>query len=314
MFTSLSASVRRLYNSFTKFSLSIGIGLSILFFSLNTTLHFLQYNSLAEFFLTIITFIPISSLSQYITKDLVIRLQRNDYELLAGILNRFFGNITELYFILIAIVKREPVITQTALTGSLISSYLIIFDTSLLFGSFRYTRQYYPAIITRVNTQVLVISLVSITIPIAFRNWSEGNESGLLTVSRDSAIILLAEFWLRVFYRYPCHIVLYRKIDYSKNSQSYSIYTEITILIFLTVTLAFISVYLLAAIYTPSEKLQLSETFIGLIIILSILVTINHIVTIICSREEGIAWVIEIAFSSSIRISLFVFPLTIIFG
>ena len=110
MFTSLSASVRRLYNLFIKFSLPIGIGLSILFFSLSTALHFVQRDSLAEFFLAIITFVPISSLSRYTTEDLVIRLQRNDYELLAGILNGLFGNIAELCFVLIAVIKREPVI------------------------------------------------------------------------------------------------------------------------------------------------------------------------------------------------------------
>jgi Ca2+:H+ antiporter len=50
----------------------------------------------------------------------------------------------------------------------------MIFGTSLLFGGFRYIRQYYPAIIARVNAQILVVSLVSITIPIAFRSWSKG--------------------------------------------------------------------------------------------------------------------------------------------
>jgi Ca2+:H+ antiporter len=105
-----SLSARRLYNSFTKFSLPIGIGLSILFFSLSTALYFVQRGSLAEFFLAIITFLLISSLSRYVTKDLVIRLQRNDYELLAGILNGFFGNIAELCFVLMAVVRREPII------------------------------------------------------------------------------------------------------------------------------------------------------------------------------------------------------------
>ena len=75
---------------------------------------------------------------------------------------------------LIAVVKREPVIAQTALTRSLISNCLMIFGTSLLFGGIRNARQYYPAIIARVNTQILVISLVSITIPTAFKSWSKG--------------------------------------------------------------------------------------------------------------------------------------------
>jgi Ca2+:H+ antiporter len=174
MLTSFSASVRRLYDLFTKFSLPIGIGLSILFFSLGTVLHFVQRGSLTEFLVAIITMIPLSSLSRYATEELVIRLQLNDYELLAGLLNGFFGNIAELCFVLMAVARGESVIAQTALTGALISSCLMIFGTSLLFGGIRNARQYYPAIIARANAQLLVVSLVSISIPTAFRIWSEG--------------------------------------------------------------------------------------------------------------------------------------------
>jgi len=99
-----------------------------------------------------------------------------------------------------------------------------------------------------------------------------------------------------------------------KEKQSYSIYAEIPILIFSTVALVFTSVYLVEAVHAPSEKLKLSETFVGLVIIPSTLATVDHVVAIIRSREEGIAWVIETAFGSSIRIALFVFPLAVIFG
>jgi hypothetical protein len=110
MLTALSARARRLHDLLAKFSLPIGIGLSILFFSLSTALHFTQRASLAEFFVATITLVPVSSLSQYATQDLVIKLQRNDYELLAGVLNRVFGNITELCFVLTAVARRESVI------------------------------------------------------------------------------------------------------------------------------------------------------------------------------------------------------------
>lgn len=165
MLTSLSASVRRLYNLFTKFSLPIGVRLSILFFSLSTALHFVQRGSLAEFLVAIITIVPVSLLSRYTTEDLVIRIQQNDYELLAG-LNGFFGSIVELCFVLIAVVRRKSVIPQTALTRVLISSCLMIFSTSLLFGGIRHACQYYPAIIARANAQLLVVNLVNISIPI----------------------------------------------------------------------------------------------------------------------------------------------------
>lgn len=174
MLSSLSARARRLHGLFTKFSLPIGIGLSVLFFSLSTALHFVQRASLAEFLVAVITIVPVSSLNRYATQDLVIRLQRNDYELLAGLLNGLLGNITELCFVLIAVARRETIIAQTALTGALISNCLMIFGTCLVFGGIEHERQYYPIATARTNAQLLVVSLVSISVPTAFKSWSEG--------------------------------------------------------------------------------------------------------------------------------------------
>ncbi len=74
MLTSLLARARRLYDLLAKFSLPIGIGLLILFFSLSTALHFTQRASLVEFFIATIIIVLVSSLSQYITQDLIIKL------------------------------------------------------------------------------------------------------------------------------------------------------------------------------------------------------------------------------------------------
>jgi Ca2+:H+ antiporter len=101
-----------------------------------------------------------------------------------------------------------------------------------------------------------------------------------------------------------------------KNDQKerYGIYANISILICSTVALVFASIYLLEAVSAPSKILQLSESFVGLVIIPSILATVDHIAAVFRSQKEGIAWIIETALGSSIRISLFVFPLAVIFG
>jgi Ca2+:H+ antiporter len=76
--------------------------------------------------------------------------------------------------VLTAVARRESVIAQTALTGALISSCLMVFGTCLFFGGIQHERQYYPITIARANAQLLVVSLVSISIPTAFKSWSEG--------------------------------------------------------------------------------------------------------------------------------------------
>jgi Ca2+:H+ antiporter len=91
-------------------------------------------------------------------------------------------------------------------------------------------------------------------------------------------------------------------------------YTNISILICSTLAIIFASIYLLEAVHAPSEKLKLSESFVRLVTIPSILATVDHVAAVLRSQREGIAWIIETAFGSSIRISLFVFPLAVIFG
>jgi calcium/proton exchanger cax len=86
-------------------------------------------------------------------EDLIFKLRTSSHsevcpQRLNLVLNRVFGNIAELYFVLTAVARRESVIAQTALTGALISSCLVVFDTCIFFGGIQYERQYYP---TRVS-------------------------------------------------------------------------------------------------------------------------------------------------------------------
>ena len=104
------------------------------------------------------------------------------------------------------------------------------------------------------------------------------------------------------------------KNEVNKEKQPYTTYANILVLICSTPALVFASIYLLEAVHAPSEKLKLSESFVGLVTIPSILATVDHVAAILRSQKEGIAWIIETAFGSSIRISLFVFPLAVIFG
>jgi Ca2+:H+ antiporter len=100
----------------------------------------------------------------------------------------------------------------------------------------------------------------------------------------------------------------------NKQERPYTIYANILILICSIPALVFASIYLLKAVHALSEKLKLSESFVGLVTIPSILATVDHVAAVLRSQKEGIAWIIEAAFSSSVRISLFVFPFAVIFG
>jgi len=94
----------------------------------------------------------------------------------------------------------------------------------------------------------------------------------------------------------------------------YPIYVDILIFAGSLTAMIFASMFVLEAIDAPTQRMNLSKSFVGLVIMPSIIASVEHITAALRSRKEGIAWIIEIAFGSSIRISLFVFPLAVIVG
>lgn len=74
-----------------------------------------------------------------------------------------------------AVVDGKHLIAKTALTGSIVSSCLMTFGTCLVCGGIFHKQQFYPLVIARLNAQLLVVSLVSVTLPTAFQLFSKGS-------------------------------------------------------------------------------------------------------------------------------------------
>ncbi len=94
----------------------------------------------------------------------------------------------------------------------------------------------------------------------------------------------------------------------------YPIHVDTFILIISLISMVLVSFYITESIEAPSETLKLSKSFVGLVVMPTIIASVEHITAILRSRKENVAWIIEIAFGSCIRIALFVFPLAVIIG
>lgn len=88
-------------------------------------------------------------------------------------------NIAEICFVCTAVVLKQPLLAKTALIGSVLSSCLMTFGTCLLSGGVATERLFYPIVVARANAQLLVVSLVSITLPTAFQSFSIGRHAHL---------------------------------------------------------------------------------------------------------------------------------------
>lgn len=105
-----------------------------------------------------------------------------------------------------------------------------------------------------------------------------------------------------------------RETQSEEDIPRHPIYLVVLMLIFSLTAMSFTSIYVLEAVEASSQSMNLSKSFVGLVIMLSIIASVEHITAILRSCKESIAWIIEVAFGSSIRISLLVFLLSVIFG
>jgi Ca2+:H+ antiporter len=225
------------------------------------------------------------------------------------------------------------------------------FGTCLLLGTISESRDTYPIVFARTNAQLLVVSLISIILPTAFATWSEDahseGHSSLVSVSHGCAIVLLLEFVSYSLYCYFIHIRdrhlpinvksaivqaglfatttacakvepegILRKLrkTVQDSKPRYPVYIDILILIPGVVAQVFTSLYILEALESSAKTLHLSHSFVGLVMIPLILSSVELITAAIRSRKEGPAWVSGLAFGSCIRITLFVFPVAVLFG
>ncbi|PWI65036.1 hypothetical protein PCL_07448 [Purpureocillium lilacinum] len=285
-------------------------------------------------------------------------MQENDYEFAAGLFSGVFGNIAEICFVITAVVDGKHLIAKTALTGSIVSSCLMTFGTCLVCGGIFHKQQFYPLVIARLNAQLLVVSLVSVTLPTAFQLFSKESSTGLIAVSRGSAVVLLVEFFCYLWFFYHTHVdiasdtpsiqsalvasglsathavpELTNLLNESKGACSLRAlregalefhpgigntrrpwYMDALVLICAVVGMVFASIFLLEGVHAPTHTLHLSESFVGLIVMPLVLASVEYVSHALRCRREGIAWIVDAAFGSSIRISLFVFPVAIIVG
>jgi Ca2+:H+ antiporter len=278
---------------------------------------------------------------------------RYDYDLSQLVANNAYRNMTELCFAIIAVIRGESLVAQTALTGSIISSCLVIFGTCLLVRGITQVKeqQSYPIIIARTNAQLLVVSLVSIALPTAFKTWSQDSGSSILYISRGASIILLLEYMSYIWFSYHTHTQLGERelpnmqtgliaaslapvaianpkelildlkqlrasAQEARRTPRYPIYVDVIIMTISLTAMILASIYVIEAIEAPSRALGLSKSFVGLVVMPSIIASFEHIMAVVHSRNQNqeIAWIIELALGSSIRISLFVFPITVLVG
>ncbi|TFK23975.1 calcium ion transporter [Coprinopsis marcescibilis] len=170
-------------------------------------LHYTHQSPTMIFVFCCLGIIPLAALLGLGTEQIALRTSQS----VGGLLNATLGNIVEMIIAGIALKKCELELVQSSLLGGLLSNLLLVLGCAFIVGGFKFPQQEFQPMVAQLNSSLLIVSVISLIIPVAFHLYLEdklapGTEVDvLLRLSHGSAIILLLVYFAYLFFQFYSH-------------------------------------------------------------------------------------------------------------
>lgn len=234
-----------------------------------------------------------------------------------GLLAATIGNLPELMMGIWSIKYGMLPMVKSALIGSIISNMLLVLGVSIFFGGIKFRDQSFNKLVARTNFNMLLLAMSAIVVMASLNRYGMMQEKLLISMSVKVAIVLIAVYILGLVFSLYTHGNQF-VISESKDNEEWKSPGKVRIivlgLVLSSVLLFILSERLISNIKGIVETYNVSQEFLGIILI-PILGNIGENVSaIMCALKNKVNLSLEIAIGSSIQISLFVTPLLIIFA
>ena len=265
------------------------------------------------FFSAALSIVPIARLIGNSTEQLATYTG----DAIGGLLNATFGNFPELIIAIIALKAGLHGMVLASLAGAILANLLLAMGVSFLVGGVKFHNQDYNITSIRVYSSMMLIAVISLTIPSGFH---------ILTVDKGAienenslniylAIVLLTGYVLYLFFMIKTHPDFFRSEGeghHEEHEGRWSITRALATLVVASVLAAFMSEVLVGAAEETGEVLGMSSVFIGVIFLAIVGGAAESISAISMAAKNKMDLSIGIALGSSIQIALFVAPMLVI--
>ena len=300
------------------------------------------------FVLNFVAIVPLAALLSVGTEE--IALYSGD--VVGGLLNATFGNAVELIVSVLALVKREIVIVQTSLIGSILSNLLLVLGMAFVAGGFNRSEQKFNTTIASTAASMLTVSCASLIVPTAFHMASATDtDAGIAGLSRGTSVILLLVYASYLVFQLKTHEHLYaaasektptekllrrRRRDGAapeaeaeregqgegaagddegaEDEPELTLVFALALLAGSTALVALCAECLVSSIDHLVEHSGVSRVFVGLILLPIVGNAAEHATAVTVAAKDKMDLSIGVAVGSSMQIALLVVPLTVILG
>jgi Ca2+:H+ antiporter len=234
-----------------------------------------------------------------------------------GLLAATVGNIPELMMGIWSIKYGMIALVQASLIGSIINNMLLGLGIAVVFGGFKFKEQNFNSIIARTNFNMLLLAMSSMIVIATLNRYSVVLDAVIISISVKVAVLLIGVYILGLIFSLYTHnnlFVISEYIEEKKATVNKSVIESAVVLICISVLLYFTSEKLIYNIRDLTKDYNISQEFIGIILIPLLGNIGENVSTIMCAIQNKVDMSLEIAIGSSIQISLFVTPVLVVFS
>ncbi|HEY5746169.1 MAG TPA: calcium/proton exchanger [Chryseolinea sp.] len=265
------------------------------------------------FFSAALSIIPIARLIGNSTEQLATYTG----DAIGGLLNATFGNFPELIIAIVALKAGLHGMVLASLAGAILANLLLAVGVSFLVGGLKFHNQDYNATSIRVYSSMMLIAVISLTIPSGFHILTATAPSidheNLLNL--NLAFVLLIGYVLYLLFMIKTHPDFFRSEGGAHDEgheDRWSLTRALATLVVASVLAAFMSEVLVGAAEETGKVLGMSSVFIGVIFLAIVGGAAESISAVTMGAKNKMDLSIGIALGSSIQIALFIAPVLVI--
>jgi len=262
------------------------------------------------FFAACVAIIPIARLIVEATEQIASRTG----DAVGGLLNATFGNAPELIISVVALKAGLFDMVRASLAGAILANLLLALGVAFFLGGLRYHNQEYNPAVTRLDSSMMLIAVVSLAVPSTFSRFfsSEATVRDEQLLNIGVAIVLLIGYGLYLLFMLKTHIDDFAAAggeeEHHENRVHWGMPRAVGSLLIASVLAAWMSEILVGAAEGTGRSLGMSDVFIGIIFLAIVGGAAESGSAIAMARTNKMDLSVGIALGSCIQIALFVAP------
>jgi len=312
------------------------------FIPIAVVFEFAHVGAVPTFFTSTLGVIPTAALMGKATEELAARAGPG----IGGLLNVTFGNAPELIIALFALGAGLHEVVKASLLGSILGNSLLVLGAAAFVGGLGRDRQHFDRSAASTQTTMLMLAVAALVMPAIFV-LDEGSglpSPGAEIVDYDStveylslavAVVLILTYAAGLWFSLKTHRDLFNPRagghggaavaesggiapaeeepeEEEEHGEPWSTRRSIIALAVAGLAVGLMSEILVDSITETAEKINLSEFFIGAVVVAIVGNAAEHWVAVLVAAKNKMDLAVNIAVGSSAQIALFVAPVLVL--